>query len=147
MEVMTGIRARRLLVEVMTEQVRAPLTLDRADAERLCDLPKLQEALHMMHKEVEEFVESRRQRAIEAHNAATNIVVPRFHVGDFVVVAKPKRPPHKLSFTWCGPGRVITVKSPAVCVVQDLVTNKTETVHVALMRKYCGGLDNKEVPK
>lgn len=149
LQVMTGIRPRRLLVEVMTgqEQVRAPLSIERAVAERLCDLPKLQESLALMHKEVHELVEARRQRSIEAHNAATNVVVPRFQVGDFVVVAKPKKPPHKLSFTWCGPRRVVTVKSPAVCVVQDLVTNKSETVHVARMKKYCGALDDTEVPK
>lgn len=146
---MTGISPRRLLVKVMTgqEQVRAPLTITRAVAEGLFDIRKLQEGLNIMNKEVNELVDPRRQRAIEAYNAATNIVVPRFQVGDLVIVSKPKRPHHKLSFTWCGPRRVVTVKGPAVCVVQDLVTNKNKTVNVTRMRGYCVGLDSSEAAK
>lgn len=149
LQVMTGIRPRRLLMQVMTgqEPVRPSVSIDRAVAEKLCALPKLQENIHMMHKDVGELVEARLQRAIDAHNAATNIVTPKFQVGDFVVVAKAKKPPHKLSFTWTGPRRVVAVKSPAVCIVQDLLTNKEETVHVARMRKYCGSLDNVEIPE
>lgn len=41
----------------------------------------------MMHKEVKELVEERRKRTIDTHNSDTNVDVPRFQVGDFVVIA------------------------------------------------------------
>ena len=43
LQVMTGIRPRRLLMQVMTgqEPLRAPVSIDRAVAEKLCALPNL----------------------------------------------------------------------------------------------------------
>lgn len=78
--------------------MRAPITIDRALVERLVDLPNMEEALHATHKDVEECADKHRRRAIEAHNAATNIIVSRIVVGDFVVIARSKRASHKLSF-------------------------------------------------
>lgn len=149
LEVMTGIRPRRAILQVIPERegVNTPYVVERGIAERICKISDIQEALTGLHKDVKKRIDSRRLRAIESHNAATNIVTPNFEIGDFVVICKATRPAHKLSFRWCGPRKVVAVKSPAVCVVADLLTQKRETVHAARMKKYCGALDGSEVPE
>lgn len=99
-----------------------------------------------MHKDVGIRVEERRCRAIQAHNTATNIVCPNFVIGDFFVVCKAVRPNHKLEFTWTMPRRVVAVPSPAVCTLEDLISQKREKVNVARLKRYCGLLDGGGVP-
>lgn len=99
-----------------------------------------------MHNEVQDRVSNRRKRAIETQNAATNIVIPKFFVGDLLLLCDGKLPAYKLFFSWYGPHRVVAVTSPPVCVVKDLITQKIENVHVARLKRYCGALDGAEVP-
>lgn len=148
LEVMTGIRPRRSILQVIpqSENPLTPCSMERAVAERLCMIENIQTRLRDLHKDVNTRIDARRRRAIDAHNAATNIIQPHFEVGDFVIVCKAARPPHKLAFRWSGPRRVVAVKSPAVCVVEDLLTQKRETIHATRMKKYCGKLDGGEVP-
>lgn len=51
-----------------------------------------------------------------------------------------------LSFRWCGRRRVVTVTSPAVCVVEDLRTCKKESVHATRWKKYSAFMDGQNVP-
>lgn len=148
LQVMTGIKPRRAILQVLPtiSDTNVTQTLERTTAERICKIDEIQNSLHHMHKDVDIRISDRRRRAIEAHNAATNIVTPNFEVGDFVVICKAQRPANKLSFRWCGPRRIHAVKSPAVCSVEDLVTHKLETVHVTRIKKYCGQLDGQIVP-
>lgn len=46
--------------------------------------------MYEVHKNVEERVDARLQRAIEADNKAKHIVISRVYVGDFAVVCKAK---------------------------------------------------------
>lgn len=100
-----------------------------------------------MHKDVQQHMSDRRIRSVKAHNAATNIVTPNFEVGDLVVIFKASRPAQKLSIRWCRPRRIFKVKSPAVCIVEDFVTRKRETVYVDCIKKYCGKLDGSHIPE
>lgn len=58
-----------------------------------------------------------RNRAIDAKNAAKNIIVPSFVVGDYVIVGKRTHWKQKLVFRWYGLRRVVAVTSPELCVV------------------------------
>lgn len=73
LEVMTGIRHRCALLQVIGEDTRpsAPRTRQRTIGERVFKIVLLATCVHEMHKDVKERVNGRRQRAIEAHNKAT----------------------------------------------------------------------------
>ena len=58
----------------------------------------------------------------------------QFRVGDFVLVARPRRP-HKLSIIWTGPWRV-ALGGGHVYTVEDLVTGARVKAHVARIRPY-----------
>lgn len=117
------------------EQVTAALKRYRAEAERLWDLPKLQESVHLMKIELKELVEERQQPEIEAPNVPKTIVVSDFQVREFLVHRMQKKPNQNPSFTLYGAGRVVAVKGPVLCVIQFLLTNKNETMDVARIRK------------
>lgn len=84
---MTGIHPRRALLQVITgSPIGEDRNIDRNTTERVSKIENLQHSLAAMHKDVEGWMNARRQRTIDAHNTARNIVVPSFVVGDFVVV-------------------------------------------------------------
>lgn len=141
----TGICPRHSFSQVMLGQ-ETGIPSERSAAERICKIEQLHSSIAAMHKEVHERIPNRCRKSIEANKAATNIVISNFYVGDLVPVSKAKWQAHKLSFIWCGPRRVVTVKSPAVCVVQDLITQKSKNIHVARLNRYCGTLNGTEVP-
>lgn len=124
-----------------------PQSVQRTIAERLCRRTELQNALNDIHKDVYRRVCKRPQRSINAHYAATKIVTPNFDVGDFVLICKETLPAQKISLSWCEPRRVFTVKSRAICVLEDLVTQKRDIVHVACIKNYCGKLDGTNIPE
>lgn len=124
-----------------------PCSLDRATVERFCRIHTLQTALCKLHRDLNTRINDRSRRAIEGYNAATSIITPQYSVSDFVVVCRATRPPHMLSFRWCGPRRVTAVTSPSVCVVEDFLTRKRETIHAARIKTYCGNLDGATVPE
>lgn len=105
-------------------------TIDQSALERLLNVKALQKFLEALQKNVFEQINVRRQRAIETHNKATNIVTPHFVDYDIFVIYKPVKDRHKLSFMWAGPRQSCAVKGPVVCVVRGPVTQKEETVHV-----------------
>lgn len=133
---MTGILPRRRILWDIPYIARIYRlhSLQSATPERVCNITYLQESLHEMHEDVQQLISDRRRPAIEAHNSSANIVTPNFIVGDFVVISKPTRPAHKLSFRWFGPRRVVSVKRNSVCIVEKFLTQKRETVHVARMK-------------
>lgn len=148
LQVMTGIRPRRLLLRVLTDfaDPKASTSLDRARAEQRINIAHLQTALDALHKDVSARVDARRKRAIEAHNRATHLVTPRFEVGDFVVVRQAERVRHKLSFKWAGPKRITGTLSPLVYLVERLDGTRRERVHCARLAKYDSNLDGSDVP-
>ena len=64
--------------------------------------------------------------------------LPMFEVGDYVLVARVRKPGRvpKLVQTWTGPWRVVPGGSEHVRVVEDIVTGETKEVHVVRMRPY-----------
>lgn len=104
-----------------------PILLDPACAEQRVDIHNLQTSLCQLNKDVHLDTNARRQRAIKAHNRATNIVLPRFDVGDFMIVRQPDhRTMHKLSFRWVGPRRIANTVSPLVYFVEHLDGGRRE---------------------
>lgn len=80
----TGIKPRRTLI-VWTGS--APdsvdrLMLDRLQAERIVFIDELQSVLFEMHKKVSGTVSNNILRQLRAHNRKTDVVQPKFPVGD-----------------------------------------------------------------
>lgn len=100
LQVMTAIYSRRTVMQVIPERekITAPYNLDQVNAERFINIEKIQDELHMIHKDVELRGAERPKRAIVTRNAATKSIFPIFAVRDFVVVCKVTRPKHKLFF-------------------------------------------------
>lgn len=147
-EAMTGIRPLRILDKIVADFSPPGTTLDltRARAEQLVKLGLLQDSMDAMHKDTARRVSERRQRAIDAHNKATNLQQPNFTVGDFVLVRRREKTAHKLQFKWCGPRRIVATASPLVYVVEKLGSKSTERVHAARLFKYAAQLDGETVP-
>lgn len=106
LQVIISIRLSHALQQVMPGRIlgdAAPIRIVQGDSERLVQVENIQRALHEIHKKVSAKINKRQQWAIEAHNAATNIMVPSFVVGDYLIVCKPTHREHKLAFCWYGP--------------------------------------------
>lgn len=76
LEVMTGIRPKRAMLQVLTVEFlpSATLTLKRATKEWVALTVLLQRRLHEMNKEVECRVDKRPKAQIAAHNKEKNII-------------------------------------------------------------------------
>ncbi len=122
-------------------------TIDPARARQLIAIDELRTALDLVHKDVERSVSIRRERAIAAHNKATNIINPSFEVGDFVLVRRANTRGHKLRFQWHGPCRVTSVHGSLVYGITPLRGGKSERVHCARLLKYRDSLQGKPVSK
>ena len=74
-------------------------------------------------------VREKRERVREVSGRA---YVPVFGVGDYVLVARVRKPGRvpKLVQTWTGPWRVVPGGSEHPRVVEDVVTGETKEVHV-----------------
>ena len=65
-------------------------------------------------------------------------VLPKFAIGDFVLYARVRRQgvTPKLMSTWTGPWRVVGADHSHVYSVQNIVSGKVHTAHVARLRFY-----------
>lgn len=90
---------------------------------------------------------ARRERAIVKHNEATNIVMPSFDVGDFVLVRRTKKCGNRLHFKWFVPCRFTAIDGPLVYSVTNLSDSKTERIHSSRLLKYDDSLLGTEVPQ
>ena len=107
--------------------------VDLADIDKYCS--KLMKALDDIHKDVS----SRRdqQRAAERKRSSKGRM-PNFDVGDFVLIARVKKPgkDRKLMAVWHGPYRITKVISDHLYVVQNLLTGGCMKSHSARMQFY-----------
>lgn len=63
-----------------------PKSITRHGVESVTDVEDVQKPLHEMYKDVSDRIQTWRWRAIDLQTAATNIIEPKFVVGDFFVV-------------------------------------------------------------
>lgn len=149
LEVMTGISPKRPIVRILPPSASfiESKTLSHAHAAQIVKISDLQASLDKIHKDVERLVSKRREQAVAKHNLSTNIVLPSFNVGDFVVVRRASDRGHKLRFKWFGPLRITAVHSPLVYSVTSLSNGKTERVHCARILKYDDSLQGSTVPQ
>lgn len=84
----------------------------------------------------------RRQKAIEKHNTATNIIQPAFELGHFVLVRRGTDRGHKLSFKWKEPRRIVAIHSSLVYSVEKLSGGDIEKVHSVRLTPYRAAAEN-----
>lgn len=115
LQVKTGVQPRRAPIQIMGgRRLFESCTIDRSAANWFAIVRALQTSLEALHTHFLERIDARRQRAIDAHKNATNIVTPDYIVRDFVVICKLVKYRQKNFFIWAGPRLVIAVKGPAV---------------------------------
>ena len=100
LQVMTGIIPRRPIQHILESSSKntTAKVLQSARAEQLIKIDALQKALDIMHKAVDTRVSNRRKKSIASHNKATNIIEPKFEIGDIVLVRRAVDRGHKLLF-------------------------------------------------
>ena len=149
LEVVTGILPHRPVLRILPRNLAASewISLKHTRAAQILSISELQESLDQIHKDVARSVSIRREKAIAAHDKATNIIHPSFVVGDFVLVRRTNDRGHKLSFRWFGRCLITAVYSPLVYGISSLCSGKTERVHCARLIKCRDSLLGFPVPK
>ena len=146
LEVFTGHKPIRALTRALPiHMYEHTKSLDEVRAQQIIGITQFQSALNDMHRKLSSDISKSRERAIKAHNRRTNVPDVSFDVGDYVLVRRTKPGGHKLQFAWQGPRRVVSVKSPWVYEVCDLIHGKKETVHAKRLIIYRGDMDGKEL--
>ena len=124
-----------LLASLVRDQQDVVDTIPLTDDNVRAMLENLAIAVDTMHKRV-----THRAQAVRAagRRRASKGTLPNFAVGDFVLMARA-RPPgknSKMMFTWKGPWRVTNAPNPHIYQVQDIVSGKVTTAHVARLKLY-----------
>ena len=93
------------------------------------------EAQQGLYKVVEERVKKNREKQ---RQAASRGQLPNFATGDYLMVARVRRPGStpKLVSTWTGPWRIVTADKAHVYGVQNIITGEANDVRVARLRFY-----------
>ena len=70
--------------------------------------------------------------------SSAGLELPTFEVGDYVLYARVRRPgvTPKLMATWTGPWRVVGAHHPHLFEIQNIVSGRVHTAHVARLRFY-----------
>jgi len=136
LQVMTGLRPSRNLIELPLSEGVITKTITETRAMQIICISDLQLSLENMHREVNERKTSGRKTDIDQHNKRTNIVQPNFSIGDLVLVRHASNKGHKLSFKWQGPHRVVDIINEMVYKVEDIITKKVEQVHATRINYY-----------
>ncbi|CAM9937055.1 unnamed protein product, partial [Sphacelaria rigidula] len=73
------------------------------------------------------------ERARRREGSSSGLELPNFEVGDNVLYARVRRPgvTRKLMAMWTGPWRVINAHHPHVFEIQNIVSGRVQTAHVA----------------
>jgi hypothetical protein len=110
------------------------------EVQRFCKY--LAGSLRRLHKDVANSLEHTREmaRLRETSGSAVTIQMPRFEVGEYVLVSmtdEQYRSAPKPLRRWQGPFRVTKLVSEWVLEVEDLIHRKTSEVHISRVRFYC----------
>lgn len=146
---MTGIAPARALHRIVEDSspIVEAADLTQARAEQVLKVDDLHIALDELHKDVQNRADAYRKREAAARFRKRNVVVPKFTVGDFVLVRNATNSGHKCAVKWHGPCRITEVKSDLVYVVEPLNAGRAETVHCTRILPYRSCYDGAEVPK
>lgn len=149
LQVMTAISPNRPITRIIptNSSVISGITISEADGKKIININNLQEDLQKLHKDVAAKVSNRRKKAISAHNKSTNIIEPKFEIGDFVLVRRAVDRGHKLQYKWFGPLRVEQVHSPLVYSVAKFNGTDLQRVHATRLIRYRPKLEGTNVPQ
>jgi transposase InsO family protein len=139
MEVHTGREPAGPLSAAVTWPL--PNDFSHARFQEVTPFEELQSAIETMHRDVEENISAERRRQIESFNQKRHVQPENFSVGDFVLVSLVEGRRSKVSPTWVGPRRVISLRPHKVCLVESLLTKARTEVHVSHMRLYRDSLN------
>ena len=92
---------------------------------------ELQEQFHV---QVQERVAAERDRRRKGASAGPEL--PNFKVGDCVLYARVRRPGVTPKATLTGPWRVVGAHHPRLFEIQNIVSGRVHTAHVARLRFY-----------
>ena len=111
--------------------------LDEAALRR--EVANVVDAQQRLHKVVEERGKKPRDRQRQASSRGK---LPNFAVGDYLMVARVRRPglTPKLVSTWTGPRQIVTADKVHVYGVQNTITGDVKDGHVVRLR-FCADID------
>ena len=147
LKVITGLKPARAMLQTsqIGEAQCEVKNIEKPKAMQMLDIDGLQRVFEEMHKYVAEKVTKNRARQIKHYNKKTNLIVPEFGLGDFVLVRRAQNKGHKQSFRWVGPWRVVNVIGELVYDVENVITNEMERVHASRLLTYRADFDGKVV--
>jgi transposase InsO family protein len=130
-EVATGRKPTSVLDVVFLPEeggvVKKPATSEEVRAK----VESLREHLYRIHEKVTTAMITQRDRP---HAGARPV---DFDVGDFVLYAHPgQTDKDKTRPLWFGPARVLSAEGPLLFTVQDIVTQRSRTLHATYLKRY-----------
>jgi Chromo (CHRromatin Organisation MOdifier) domain len=137
MQVFTGRKAPNPLALALAPTALIPVEYSFAQAQKAAQADELQSRVAEIHKAAAQARTRSRQVAIERDNAKTHVNKANFSVGDFVLVAVPKKERrHKMMAIWRGPRRDFKLDSSMVLEVDNLVKGTHSLVHISHVKLY-----------
>ena len=100
-----------------------------------------------MHKVVAGKVFKTRTRQIQQHKKRTNLVVPNFGVGDFVLLRRARDKGRKLTFRGLGTRCVVKIVGELVYDIPNIVTCDFKRVYAAKVITHRADMEDKPVLK
>ena len=93
LEVMTGLTLARVMIQTspIGEAQCEVKNMEKAKAMQMLGIDGLQRVFEEMHKYVAEMVRKNRARQVEHHKKKTDLIVPDFGLGDFVLVRRAQK--------------------------------------------------------
>jgi Chromo (CHRromatin Organisation MOdifier) domain len=131
----------------LTDNIVVPANYDVFKAQQSVKVADLQQVAGI-HKEVAESSTRSRRQKIEAHNRKTHIKSTNFAVGDYVLVAVPKKERrHKLTAVWRGPRSIVRLDSSSTFGVENIVKCRRSIVHFSHLVLYSDSSRGQEVER
>jgi transposase InsO family protein len=130
-EVTTGRKPTSTLDVVFLPEEGGVVRTPALPEEVRAKVESLQEHLHRIHEKVTTAMLTQRDRPREA------ALPVDFDVGDFVLYAQPgQTDKDKTRPLWFGPARVTSAEGPLLFTVQDIVTQRSRTLHATYLKRY-----------
>ena len=99
------------------------------------DLDTVKSMLYELHPVIECTLKHKRDMALKA---ASKGQLANFDLGDFVLVARSEfSKGQKLALRWCGPRRVVGIRSNHIYQVEDMRNGSVSEVHASRLKFHC----------